>query len=213
MISKQLENEKYKEFKNSKEAKTWGKKHFSKIISTKSNIKKMSILCYTGSMAKKYNRIMRCSPPIENEDFEQKVKREFSSDGIQISYIKCLYEITKNNEIPENIILYRYTKKEHIKSLCKEKKIKKNNIYEDKAFTSTTLVKNNLIEFAKKHEYDCLLKIYTPKGTKGIYSTIKEKIQQLDEQEIIIKPLTKFKIIKIHHFTKPLLIEVKALLE
>ena len=93
-----------------------------------------------------------------------------------------------------------------------KKKNKKREKYQDKAFTSTTLVKNNLKNFAKENEYDCLLKIYTPTGIKGIY-TQKTKNEGNDEQEVILKPLTQFEIVKVHHFTKPLIIEVKALLE
>lgn len=211
MKSIEFENKRYTEFNKSKEAENWAKKHYQKIINTKNITNIKTVLFYTGSNARKWNQVMRRSPSIEDEKFIERAKEEFAADGEQLSYIKCLYQITKTNEIPENIILYRYTKKEHIKSLCKNKKIKENKIYQDKAFTSTTLVKNNLIQFAKEHEYDCLLRIYTPKGAKGIYSTIKKKIQKLDEQEVILKPLTKFEIIKIHKNTKPLLIEVKAI--
>lgn len=203
---------KYKEFEASEEAYKWGLNFYKEIIEAKDFKTQETIAYYRGNLAKKYNNVMRRNPTIETKEFKKIAGKEFSPDGEQIAKIIHLYKLIKSYEIPENIILFRYTKKEHIKKLCKKRKIKKREKYQDKAFTSTTLVKNNLKNFAKENEYDCLLKIYTPTGIKGIY-TQKTKNEGNDEQEVILKPLTQFEIVKVHHFTKPLIIEVKALLE
>lgn len=207
-----FEGIKYKEFEESEEAYEWGLTFYREIIKAEDFKTNETIAFYRGNLAKRYNNVMRRNPIIKTKEFETTAGKEFASDGEQIAKIMHLNELINNYEIPENVILYRYTKKEYIKKLCKKRGIQKREKYQDKAFTSTTLVKNNLKDFAKENEYDCLLKIYTPTGIKGIY-TQKTKNEGNDEQEVILKPLTKFEIVKVHRFTKPLLIEVKALIE
>ena len=210
-----FEETEYKEFETEEEVDKWAEKYYFDLINSKDLKTVKSIIEYTGNMAQKYNKAMRNSPSIESKEFEEKAKGYLGQNNENISQIFLLYKLTNNYEIPENIILHRYTSKKDLKKLLKNKPIKKKTMYQDKAFTSSGLLKQNLSRIKEQRHYNVLLKIYTPKNTKGIYADIDKSfsLQRLKEKEIILKPLTKFRIIKVHRFTRPLLIEVKAELE
>lgn len=66
----------------------------------------------------------------------------------------------------------------------------------DKGFLSTTLVPDLLRKFAKKHRYDCILKIYLPKGTKAVYINYDDSM--LNEHEILLPTNSSLRLIKKH---------------
>lgn len=103
------------------------------------------------------------------------------------------------NLLQEDIIAYRFTNKYVLEKMIEwsgEKKIKKNVIFWDKGFLSTTLtpgvVKN-------EHDYSRkiyrILKIYVPKGTPCVCL---ELISDMNENEILFPPNTKLRINKIN---------------
>lgn len=61
-----------------------------------------------------------------------------------------------------------------------------------KRIMSTTLVADLLRSFAKSHKYDCLLKLYLPKGTKGAYIDFDNKYNMLNECEFLLPINTSF---------------------
>jgi len=65
---------------------------------------------------------------------------------------------------------------------------------------STTLVLGLLKEFAKKHRYNCVLKLYLPKGTKEAYIRFNNSI--LNEHEFLIPPNLTFRLIMKHFSLK-----------
>lgn len=136
-----FKNQIFKEFETSKEGSEWGWKHFADVLTpSESNSAYISVLFYMGSMARKWNKILRRNPPIENADFEDSVKSEFHDDGEQLNRIIEINSVLQNHDMPENMIVYRYTDKNIIKELCSSRILKKGMQFVDKGFISTTLV-------------------------------------------------------------------------
>jgi len=94
-------------------------------------------------------------------------------------------EISKIN-LKENIIVWRYTHKKLFKLIFENHKIKVGYTFTDKAFIDTTLVADLLNSFAFDHKYNCLLKLYLPKGTKGTYVDFYDKYSILNECEFLL---------------------------
>ena len=130
-----------------------------------------------------YNNLLRGF-----DDFNYGEKKIYSKQ------IGILIEEINKHELPEDIVVYRYTHKRLFRYLFKDLKVKVGNIFIDKGFMSTTLVPELLREFAKSHRYNCILKLYLPKGTKGIYLKFDKSI--LNEQEILLPSNSKFKLLK-----------------
>lgn len=206
-----FENEKYKEFESADEGNAWGLLHFSDVLTPENNPAYESVFFYTGSMSRKWNNVLRRHPSIESGEFEASVKGEFAEDGEQVRRIKEVNAVLIQHSIPENIIVYRYTNKKLIKKLCASRMLKCGMRFTDKGFFSTTLVSHLLIDFAKKHSCDCLLKICVPRGTRGAYVSIKNSMSTLDEQEVLFAPNLRLEIVKVNHLTFPLLIECKII--
>lgn len=120
-----FEGNEYKEFETEEEVDKWAKEYYFDLINSKDLKTVKSIIEYTGSMADKYNTVMRNSVSIESKDFDKQAKGYFAPDGEHISQIYLLNEIIKKHEMPENIVLYRYTSKEDLKKLLKNKPFKK----------------------------------------------------------------------------------------
>jgi hypothetical protein len=206
-----FESEKYKEFENSDEGNAWGWMHFSDVLTPEDNSAYESVLFYTGSMSRKWNKVLRRYPSIESGQFESSARGEFAEDGEQIRRIKEVNSVVTQHRIPENIIVYRYTNKKLIRKLCSAWILKRGMRFTDKGFFSTTLVSHLLMDFANKHECDCLLKIYIPKGTKGAYVSIKNSPSILNEQEVLFAPNLKLEIVKVNYLTHPFSIECKII--
>lgn len=206
-----FESEKYKEFENSEEGNAWGWRHFSDVLTPENNSAYESVFFYTGSMSRKWNKVLRSYPSIESGQFESSARGVFAEDGEQIGRILEVNSVLTQHIIPENIVVYRYTEKKLIKKLCSTRILKTGMCFTDKGFFSTTLVKQLLLGFAKKHRYDCLLKIYIPKGTKGAYVSIKNSPSILNEQEVLFAPNLKLEIVKVNYLTHPFSIECKII--
>lgn len=179
------------EFHSSEVADEWAISNYGQWIERircgKDDLNKNSIgyllYIYSGNMNVVYNNLLRGF-----EDFSYDEKTRYSKQ------IGILVEEINKHELPEDIVVYRYTHKRLFKYLFKDLKVKVGNMFTDKGFMSTTLVPELLREFAKSHRYNCLLKLYLPKGTKGVYLRFHKRV--LNEQEILLPPNSKFKLLK-----------------
>jgi hypothetical protein len=185
----------YKEFKTKREVTAWANKHFSNILNLNPKCQKYKrIYEYTGSLYSLVNAKMRGVPPTEVElplllfDYEQDI----------VSIIKILKDITSSFVVPDNVIVYKYTKRADIEMCCGGR-MSIGALFSDKAFMSTTLLKNHLVEFAKEHEKDCVLKIRIPSGTHAAYISLPNEYDCLDECELLLPANIKLKILDIKH--------------
>lgn len=175
----------YKEFLNSQEADVWVNNFYREWVeqlqlhqNDKNNNIYNLLYKYTGNLYLAYNKFLR-----------GKIKPTKKDANIYLKDIETIKNEISKFELNENIIVYRYTYKSHFKNLFKNSKPKIGDVFIEKAFASTTLVKNLLMDFAKNHKYKCLLKIYLPKGTKGAYVKFKDC---LNEHEFLLPPNAKF---------------------
>ncbi len=174
----------YKEFYTSQEADNWGLEHFgswNRDMRLNKNDVSQLLFNYAGNMSIIYNLFLRGYKDLTEEEV-----KEYSRDTYIIAN-----EIRKF-ELKENIIVYRYTSNALFKLLFDTKKPNVGQVFEDKGFMSTTLVQNQLKDFAKTHNYNCLLKLYLPVGTKGVYI----KFSLLNECEFLLPPNSKFRLIR-----------------
>jgi hypothetical protein len=178
--------ESYRQFTSREEAKAWGNKHYGQWFSeiqreTLGCMPSHPILTYSGSWYKAINRYMRAGN--NNDD-------ELNND------IASINEEMNKFELPENIVVYRYSYKSLLKAFCSTSNVQKHSIIEDKAFLSTTLFKESLKDFARQNRCDCLLKLYLPKGTHGVYIG-KVNHSVLDEQEFLLPPHLSFTVLNV----------------
>ena len=126
------------------------------------------------------------------------------------SLVNLINDVVLNNSMPEDVTVYRSTRIKVIKKICGKQILRKGLIFADKAFLSTSLVAGCAYDYGKRYSNDCLLKLYIPTGTNVAYISYRETFSTLNEQELLLAQNTTFEIIKIHHFTKPKLIECKV---
>lgn len=123
--------------------------------------------------------------------------------------VNLINNVVLNNFTPEDVIVYRSTRIKVIKELCGKQILRKGLIFADKAFLSTSFCAGCAYDYGKAHANDCILKLYLSKGTKGAYLSYKGTFSNLNEQEFLLAANTAFEIIKVHYFTRPMLIECK----
>lgn len=205
----QIETEIYREFKSAEESETWAWQHYANLLGLppEDELYKM-ISSYTGSYYKAYNKLLRTCPPLDSIEF-RKINFEDYADLVEEIY--KISRTLKNYSLPENITVYRFSHKKDIRKLCGKKIFCVGMEFSDKAFFSTTLVKDKLERFRKENRCDCLLKLYLPQGFPGAYVSFKQDWSCLNEQEFLLPPNVKFRILKIHYFTYPLEIECIAI--
>ena len=201
----------YLELKTSEEANAWADRHFGAVLAMPSDSPLYkSILGYTGSCYEQWNPLLRRSPPIEEDSFS-KHDRDFL--GEELDEIKSVQAFLLQNETPEDIVVYRYTRIKDVQSLCGRKLLRSGMYFSDKAFFSTTLVKGLLSELGTHTLYTCILKLYLPKGVPGAYVSLRDERSRLDEQEFLLPCGTEFEILRVHWWRFPWLIECKALMK
>lgn len=194
----------FKELETSDEADNWAKCYFNDVIEATINSETyMSLMYYTGSMARKWNAILRSiDVGFDSVDFDKEYGKHFAPDGDQLRRTKETYNFIISQSIPENIVVYRYMDFSVLERYFNQCENIEGELYIDKGFMSTTLVASLLEEFSQKHQCNCLLKIYVPSGTVGAYVSPHNNFSRLNEQEVLFPPNTKVKILKI---TKPFL--------
>jgi len=184
-----LDNQTFKEFLVEHEAKQWAKENYEhwlrKIQITEYSYHSNSIndllWGYSGNMDRAYNQMLR-----GKIKFTENQSKDFMHN------IKIINNEISKLQLKENIIVWRWTSKNEFQALFENTEIKKGNTFTDKAFMSTTLVADLLRNFAKSRKYDCLLKLYLPKGTKGSYIDFNNKYHMLNECEFLLPINTSF---------------------
>lgn len=199
----------YREFTNADEAEQWAWEHYSNLLSLDLDSEQYKLIfSYTGSWYKALNRLMRVCPTVGSKDFD---KVDFGDYAEEKAEIIALNAILQKYSLPEPIVVHRFA---HILDIVKMSGVyfpRKGVQFSDKAFVSTTLVKNLLVSFGKENGCSCVLRIYLPKGLPGAYVSFKTDKTLLNEQEFLLPPNVPMKIIKIHYFTWPIQIDCVAL--
>jgi hypothetical protein len=184
-------NKVFREFKTDHEVCKWVNDNFGLWINDvqtnkhngdRCNISKL-LYAYTGSMNVIYNRFLRGQGELEEQQNEKCPK--------EIDIITK--EICKL-ELQEDIVVYRYTCKNFFRNSFETLKPRKGRNFTEKGFMSTTLLPELVKEFPQNHKYDCILKLYLSKGTKGAYVSIGDN--KLNEYEFLLPPNATFKLLK-----------------
>lgn len=199
----------YREFTNADEAERWAWEYYSDLLSLNPESEQYKLFfSYTGSWYKVLNRLMRVCPAVGSEAFD---KIDFGDYAEEKAEIIALNSILQKYSLPESIVVHRFAHISDIVKMTGAYFLSKGVQFLDKAFVSTTLVKNLLIPFGKENGCSCVLRIYLPKGLPGAYVSFKTDKTLLNEQEFLLPPNVPMKIIKIHYFTWPIQIDCVAL--
>lgn len=177
----------FKEFHTDKEVSKFVMKYYDSWINNvqinnKNNISNL-LYAYTGSTNVMYNRSLRGL----TESDKDSVKNHSKEIDIITKEICKL-------ELQEDIIVYRYTCKSFFRNSFETLKPRIGRNFTEKGFMSTTLAPDLLKEFPQHHRYDCILKLYLPKGTNGAYISIGDN--NLNEYEFLLPPNATFKLLK-----------------
>lgn len=192
-----LNQQSYKKFKTEDDAKKWAKENYEHWLE-KIQITKYSYLSenvndllygYSGNMDRIYNQMLRGKKKYNKKETEKYTQ-----------HINIINNTISKLQLKENIQVWRWTDKKEFKLLFKSNNIKKGDTFIDRAFMSTTLVVDLLENFAKERKYDCLLKLYLPKGTKGAYIDFYSKQSILNECEFLLPIGTSF-VLKRKYFS------------
>lgn len=206
--------QKYRNFNNVDEAKTWGKRYYSYWL-PRYQMNGVLRLNYDTEHPEKFLNEVFAENELDKMKLEAFEYKWFSyycggNWGKAINQIlrygystyefnkKDLVDMQKTMDsrlnksyIPENIVGYRFL---NYKDLCKSVKksnIKLGMILEDKGYMGIGLVKKTLQnEFGN---YDTVLKIMIPKGVNGLYLDLISN--RKEEQEVLFSRGTKIKVL------------------
>ena len=118
MEIKEVEYTRYKEFLCAKDAEEWAHTHYSDVLALpKDSFAYQSVLYYTGSMSRQWNKVLRLCPSIEDGGLEKYAAGYFASEGEQLRMIKEVNRFLREHSVPENIVVYRYTHRKVLKHL------------------------------------------------------------------------------------------------
>ena len=186
----------YLDFRSANEAEIWGEKSFPNLVTNefKKTEEFQALFYYGGNMFRPINRYLRGFQDGRDELY---------------TLVNLINNVVLNNFTQEDVIVYRSTRIKVIKELCGKQILRKGLIFADKAFLSTSFCAGCAYDYGKAHANDCILKLYLSKGTKGAYLSYKGTFSNLNEQEFLLAANTAFEIIKVHYFTRPMLIECK----
>ncbi|WP_242870028.1 ADP-ribosyltransferase [Tindallia californiensis] len=174
----------YIEFKNEKEARDWGMRHYSKWADTykkmmelagntiKNNLCTAPIECYCGYSYRQINDYLR-----NGADSDEHLYREMADI---LSIILC-----SAPRIPCDVILYRLVSDEFIGNLIEENKRDRPTPIQEKGFMSTSLIKDIVKQSEAYASENNLLKIYVKKETIGVYVN---SVTIRNEEEMLLFP-------------------------
>ena len=191
----------YKSFHSVDEAELWGRKYYKKIyeLPPESDLD-IAFQLYKGRLAMMLNNQLRgCLSKRDKRELNLFITLDpTNEDKLRKRSDDVIREVSKN-KVGENIITYRFTKYKYIKKIANQK-INVGISFSDKALLSTTLVPKQLCGWAEDHGYNCMLKIYVPSGTCGVYlpSRYDENIDT-NECEFLMPQNIKLKIINIRN--------------
>lgn len=170
---------KYKQFFKSDEAEKWAKQYKEFFPSDSDPDKEFlyALNIYTASVYVAFNNHLR---------------REGSLLAPELcpSFRKLIEKIPTYH-IPDNIVVYRYISRGLLKSMCPSYPPRKHMVIQDKAFLSTTLVRDSILPHRDSSQ-NILLQISVSSGTAGTYvGFLKDTLR---EYEVILAPNTKLQI-------------------
>jgi len=201
----------YREFYTCEEAQLWAEENYANILALSPGSQLYNdIFSYTGSWYKVINSFLRRSPVYGSDAFRAMPSDDYEDE---IGTIDRMVKLMEENPLPDNILAYRFTHLKVIRGLCGVKYLKVGLTFSDRAFFSTALVRKGLEDFGRQNLCNCILKLYLPKGTPGIYVTLEEDRNLLNEQEFLLPPNVRFEITKIRRFSFPMMIECIALVD
>lgn len=200
-----LSGEKYREFHSCDEIEAWAMEHYSKLLMLSPESQTyQTIFAYTGSWYKAINAILRVAPPYGTPEFGKLNPGDYQE---ACDAIRLIADKLDEFVLPEDVVTYRFTHIKDVKKLCGKTLLRQGVVFADKAFLSTTLLKEQLVEFGKQHHCNCILKLFLPKGLHGAYVSFMDERDCLNEQEFLLPPNVKFEIAKVHRLTFPIVIE------
>lgn len=205
------DNALYREFHSAQEAEQWAHHHYGDLLNMDSeNELYRLIFSYTGNWYLALNRLLRACPTFGTLEFDDVDFGEYQEEKQQIIEI---FQVLNSYTLPEDIIVHRFTHITDVIRMLGKHWPKKGKVFSDKAFVSTTLVKDLLNGFAKENKCTCLLKISLPKGIHGACVSFKTSKTLLNEQEFLLPTNVKMQIQKVHYFKWPIQIDCVALLD
>lgn len=200
-----LKYSEYREFWDEAEAETWAREHYGTLLELpfESEVYK-DFFAYTGNWSVPVNNIMRLLPPYGTPEFFECDPGEYQE---AYDTIPRIVDVLNQYELPESIVVYRFTHLKMIRDLYGVRHLRTGQVFSDKAFLSTTLLRKQLVPFGRSRRCDCVLKLYLPKGMHGAYVSSQDERDVLREYEFLLPPNITFKIVKVHRLMYPKEIE------
>ena len=182
---RQMENaDDYRRFETEKEAYEWGEKNYKKWADWYNKIMSQgeeyyviepnfvnsvynAVPYYCGYGYKDVNEFLRYKEP------------KYNIPSI-VNWIG--YSIVTAPRIPENIVVYRQISDDALDDLFKQ--YNDSGFFLEKGFMSTSLLLNSNTSF-EKYCSNNVLKIYVPKGMKGMYVCDIKNCHRLEETEVL----------------------------
>ena len=197
-----LNKNNYKTFTSWKDAERWGRKSFPQMVLNLNNEDWYDAFSYyKGQMADWINQILR-KHKVENctEYFQSLNKSPNASKMIANTQKGAILisNVLAQSIINENIVVHRYLKIKHMRKLTKSLILKRGMIFSDYAILSTTLVESQMMDFIKENNCNCVLHIYVPAGTHGVYIP-SEYETDVTENEMLLPPNSKLRIVDIKY--------------
>ena len=181
----------FKEVKSETEAKRWGQA-FRKTIGL-SDEELKNIYSYTGSWYKVINKHLLRG--VFNKGIDEDTDNE----------IRILDESINKSPLTENIVVYRATKRKWLLPFINKDEIM------NKTFWSCSLLRKSAIFFKTKERYDCIIKIYVPKGCRALYVSNIGSIDEddwLKEYEMLLPRNSRFIILSRKLFSRYIELEL-----
>ena len=138
---------------------------------------------YMGRGSKRINGYLLCGKYKSGNDPEtEKIIEEFD-------------EVLQRASIDDNIVVYHAMKREHLPE-------DENDNIVPNCYWSTSLLLAADYIFKDNENYNCILRIFLPKGTHALYISDIKGRDFLNEYELLLPRKCKFKVIKRHLFSK-----------
>jgi hypothetical protein len=174
----------YKEFKDSDEAKEWGMKHYKEwALSYKSIMGFADKFVADGAFVQPIEQYCGYTYRYINEYLRNKKDNENNRYREMADILSMV--ISSSPRIPINLILYRMVSDEFINCLIKKNKATYPIPIREEGFLSTSLLKGiaNINEPYANHNN--IIKMYVESGTAGIYVN---SVTKRSEQEMLLCP-------------------------
>ena len=189
---------KYKEFLTVEECRKWGEYYsnwaikykevmsLTEKIKTKHSLETETVECYCGYSYRQINEFLRFG-----HDSDTKLYDKMSDI---LTMVLC-----SAPKISSNMVVYRVVNKYFIDEMIHKNKTSNPTPIQEKGFMSTSMLKNIVNNYGDASGEFCLLKIYVPKDTVGVYVNA---ITKRDEEEILLAPNNYLSLIEYPYYDK-----------